>query len=332
MTNEIAVVNSKSFGVYFPHHLDQLNDLGGVDILNIPSNISQLELASELEQYKYIIASVTPYFGKEFFENTPKLKLISRHGLGYNNIDIEAASANDVYVTKVKGIIEQEAVAELAVSLIMSLVRKIAQADISLRTKDWDTRFENVGIEIKDSVVGIIGYGNIGSRVGDILRDGFKAKIIVYDPSFDEKNLPDKSVTLVTLKELLEKSDVISINASATDSNYHMLGENEIQLMKNNVVVVNTARGNLVNEYAIADALNNEDISGYGADVFEKEPIEKDNPLLKSPNTILTPHIGAYTYPSLKGMGDKCVNDIQKVIDRQIPDEVINNILESEDE
>lgn len=322
--NKIAVVNSKSFGVYFPKHLDYLNDLGGVDVLDISSNIPQLKLAEELKQYEFIIASVTPNFEKPFFENSPNLKLIARHGLGFNSIDIDAATDSGVYITKVSGIIEQEAVAELSIALIMALVRKTPQADKSLRTREWGVRSEHMGIEVKNSTVGVIGFGNIGSRVGEILKYGFKANVIVHDPNLSAEYLESKGVKKVTLDELVTESDIISLNASANESNYQMIGEIEIAKMKDNVLIVNTARGHLVDEKALADALKSNKIGGYGADVFDVEPIEKDNPLLDSPNTVLSQHIGAYTYPSIEGMGDKCVSDVELVMNGKKPNEIVN--------
>lgn len=324
MSNNIAVVNSKSFGVYFPDHLERLDALGGVDVLNIPSDISQLDLASSLRQYEYIIASVTPEFKREFFERSPQLKLISRHGLGYNSIDIEAAEEHGVYVTKVDGIVEQEAVAELAVSLIMALVRHIPQADQSLRTMPWGNRSKYAGLEVKGSTVGIIGYGNIGMRVGEILRGGFGADVLVYDPNKGTEYIDDLGGRKVMLEELIEKADIISLNAAATDSNYHLLGEEEFARMKEGVLIVNTARGNLVDENALAAALKTGQVGGYGADVFEVEPILETNPLLECPTAILTPHIGAYTYPSLEGMGDKCIHDIELMEKGERPLHIVN--------
>lgn len=324
MTNKTAVVNSKSFGVSFPEHLERLEKLGGVDVLSIPTEISQFDLAKQLEQYEYIIASVTPDFQREFFENSPNLKLIARHGLGYNSVDVVAAEEHGVYVTKVDGIVEQEAVAELAVSLIMGLVRHTPQADHSLRTSPWGNRSKYVGIEVKGSTVGVIGFGNIGSRVGEILKGGFGVELLVYDPNKDAEYIESFGGKKVSLEELLTKTDIISINASANDDNYHMLDADQFNQMKNGVLIVNTARGNLIEENALAAALKSGKVGGYGADVFEVEPILDSNPLLECPTAVLTPHIGAYTYPSLKGMGNKCIHDIELVIEGKLPLEIVN--------
>lgn len=324
MTNKTAVVNSKSFGVYFPEHLKRLEGLGGVDVLSIPTEISQKDLATQLEQYEYIIASVTPDFQREFFENSPNLKLIARHGLGYNSVDVLAAEEHGVYVTKVDGIVEQEAVAELAISLIMSLVRHIPQADQSLRTAPWGNRSKYGGIEVKGSTAGVIGFGNIGSRVGEILKGGFNVDLLVYDPNKDAEFIESFGGKKVSLEALISQADIISLNASANDENYHMLSKNEFDQMKDGVLLVNTARGNLLDENDLADALKSGKVGGYGADVFEVEPILPENPLLACPTAVLTPHIGAYTYPSLDGMGDKCIHDIELVMEGKRPLHIVN--------
>ncbi|HAB96458.1 D-isomer specific 2-hydroxyacid dehydrogenase family protein [Enterococcus sp.] len=322
--NKIAVVNSKSFGKFFSDHLKRCQELGGVEILDIDPHLSSKEIASKLKSFAYIIASVTPEFDRIFFENTPNLKLIARHGLGYNNIDVQAATEYGVYVTKVKGIVEQEAVAEQTLALLMAQIRMINQADYSLRNKPWSLRSNYCGIELKNSTVGIIGYGNIGRRVGEIVAKGFGSHIIVYDPYKSSEYIETYYGKKVDLEMLLKTADVICINASANHENVHMLSYEQFKEMKKDVIITNTARGILIDQAALVKNLTCGKVKSYGADVFEKEPIQSDNPLLAFENVILTPHIGAYTYPSLKGMGDKVLDDIEAVQEGKAPQELVN--------
>lgn len=321
---KIAIVNSSSFGKYYPEHIEKLKKLGEVERFELPENIDGKTLAEKLMGFSIIIASVKPYYNKDFFNYKDKTILITRHGIGYDNIDIKSATEKGTIVTKVGGETEREAVAETAVALLMSIIRKIREASLKVKEGKWKERAKFIGWEIKGKTVGIIGLGNIGSRVGEILKNGFGAKIIVYDPYLSEEEIKKRGGEKVNLEELLKNSDIISLNCSLTSENYHMLSFKEFSLMKEGVFIINTARGELIDENALISALESGKIGGVGLDVVEGEPIDENHPLLKFDNVIITPHISAYTYEALKAMGDKVVSDIEKVLRGEIPDEVIN--------
>lgn len=321
---KIAIVNSSSFGKYYPEHIEKLKKLGEVERFELPENIDGKTLAEKLMGFSIIIASVKPYYNKDFFNYKDKTILITRHGIGYDNIDIKSATEKGTIVTKVGGETEREAVAETAVALLMSIIRKIREASLKVKEGKWKERAKFIGWEIKGKTVGIIGLGNIGSRVGEILKNGFGTKIIVYDPYLSEEEIKKRGGEKVNLEELLKNSDIISLNCSLTSENYHMLSFKEFSLMKEGVFIINTARGELIDENALISALESGKIGGVGLDVVEGEPIDENHPLLKFDNVIITPHISAYTYEALKAMGDKVVSDIEKVLRGEIPDEVIN--------
>ncbi|MBE9389371.1 D-isomer specific 2-hydroxyacid dehydrogenase family protein [Vagococcus salmoninarum] len=321
---QIGIVNSQSFGKYYPEHLEELKTLGEVTKVHISAVATDEEIGSQLASYDCLITSVTPEFTADFFAMTPKLKLIARHGLGVNNIDLEAATKHQVYVTKVTAEVETEAVAEHAIALMLALGRLIPQADYALRNTPWEKRVNFVGIELKELTVGIIGYGHIGQRVGDILRQGFGTQILVYDPYQSAKKIQKSGGQKVTLEELLSQSDVISLHANVTEANQGLLGAREFSQLKPTVRVINTARGALVDEGALVKALKAKQIAGYAADVFESEPLLQTSPLLAFENVVLTPHIGAYTAESLAGMGAKVVNDVRAVLNGEVPLEVVN--------
>ncbi len=321
---KIAIVNSSSFGKYFPEHIERLKKYGEVERFEFPETIDGRTLAEKLRGFSIIIASVKPYFNKEFFEHKDETILISRHGIGYDNIDVKSATEKRVIVTKVTGEVEREAVAETAVALLMTVIRRIREAAAAAKEGRWKERAKFMGWEIKGKTVGIIGFGNIGSRVGEILKNGFNAKLIAYDPKLSADEIKKGGAEPCSLEELLRSSDIISLNASLSKENYHMLSYKEFEMMKQNVIIVNTARGELIDEKALIEYLDKGKIAGVGMDVVEGEPIDETHPLLKYENVVITPHIAAYTYECLKGMGDKVVDDVEKVMRKQIPSEVVN--------
>lgn len=323
--NKIAVINSQSFGLHFPEHIDKLESLGGVDFYrDLDPYISGEELAEILKQYEYLIPSVTPKFPREFFENSPNLKMIARHGLGFNNIDIDAATDHGVFVTKIVGEYERDRVAELSVAFILSLIRHVVPADKALKNDEWNRKAEFFGLELHDLTVGIIGIGNIGSRVSEILTNGFGTKVIAYDPNVSKEKMNKHNAEKVELNYLLKNSDLISLNASVTESSFNMLGRDEFNEMKDGIMIVNTARGELLIENELADALRDGKVTSYATDVFETEPIPKSNPLKEFEYNILTPHIGAYTDLSLKLMGDKVIKDIELIENDKLPKVIVN--------
>jgi phosphoglycerate dehydrogenase-like enzyme len=320
----IAIVNSSSFGMYFPEHIERLKRLGKVKRFEFPPDIDGKTLAKKLKGYSVIIASVSPRYDSEFFANKDETILITRHGIGYDNIDLESATEKGVIVTKVQGEIEREAVAEMAIALLMAVMRRLMEASLAVRKGRWKERARFIGWEIKGKNVGIIGFGNIGSRVGEILKNGFSANVLAYDPYLSEDEIRSKGAEPVSLEELLRNSDIISLNASLNPENYHMLSFKEFSLMKKGVILVNTARGELIDEEALLDALDKGKVAGVGLDVVEGEPIDKNHPLLRFDNVIITPHTAAYTYECLRAMGEKVVCDVERVAKGEIPDEVIN--------
>lgn len=322
---KIAIVNSSSFGKHFPQHLEQLRELGQVDFFKYETDVASEVLIKDLQDYEYIISSVTPFFRRDFFENTPNLKLISRHGIGFNNIDVEAATDHNVYITKVDAEVEQDAVAENAIALIMALSRRINEASKAAIDGRWDRRAEFMGFQFRNKTAGVIGTGNIGSRVAEIFRDGFKTRTLAYDPYLtDAQKEALHDVEFVELDYLLENSDFISLNAFLDDVSHHIVNEDNVGLLKPSALVVNTARGALVDDKAILKAVQNNKIAGYAADVVDGEPIGADHYLLQDHRIIITPHTSAYTWECLEGMGDKCVDDVVKVYENKAPTGLIN--------
>ncbi|WP_392552398.1 D-isomer specific 2-hydroxyacid dehydrogenase family protein [Orbus wheelerorum] len=310
----IAVINSSSFGKYFPEHLQRLEKIGKVKSFTFDNNIDGKSLAEALEGFNIIIASVRPFFNKDFFAHKDALFLISRHGIGYNNVDIIAAKNHGTIVSIVPPLVERDAVAENAITNLLALVRKTVQSQDAVKDNEWSKRATFLGINVTGKTVGIIGCGNIGSRVAEIFKHGFNARILVTDPKVDKNWAIKHDIEIVELDYLLEHSDIISLNASLNDTSYNILNKREFSLIKKGVYITNTARAELINEAALLHALDENIVAGHATDVMYVEPSFNDNPLIKHPNVLVTPHTSAYAIECLQGMGEKCVSDIENLV------------------
>ncbi|WP_124059310.1 D-isomer specific 2-hydroxyacid dehydrogenase family protein [Vaginisenegalia massiliensis] len=317
--NKIAIVNSSSFGKIFPHHISQLKKIGEVNHFRFDQDIPGKDLAEALNGYNMIISSVTPFFTQEFFEHKDELKIISRHGIGFNNIDLEAARKHNTIVSIIPALVERDAVAEQNITNLLNVMRKVSQSTARVKEDKWSDRACFVGHSLYNKTVGIIGIGNTGSCVAQTLRYGFRCRVISYDPNKSSLDMAQFGAEKVSFEELLNQSDVICLTANLTKDSYHMIDQKAISQMKNHVYISNSARGALVDEEAIITALESGKIAGYATDVLESEPGSKDHPYLSFDNVIMTPHTAAYTMECLEAMGDKCVQDIEDMAQGKLP-------------
>lgn len=321
---KIAIVNSSSFGKVFTDHLARLESIGQVDRFTIDSEVGGKELAETLHGYNIIVASVTPFFTKEFFAHKDELKLITRHGIGYNNIDVEAATEHGTIISIVPPLIERDAVAENNITNLLALMRKTIGANQSVLDDKWENRNHFVGNGLSGKTVGVIGVGNIGSRVVEILNYGFRCTVLGYDPYISRHEIEKYGAKSVSLEELLKNSEVICLGASLNKDNYHMISTEQLNLMKDNVYISNTARGALIDEAAMVEALKAGKLGGLATDVLEVEPGRSNHPYLQFDNVIMTPHTAAYTMECLEGMGETCVTDCENVVKGQSPNRPVN--------
>jgi len=324
--NKIAIVNSSSFGKMFDTHVERLEKIGQVDRFDFDSSIEGKQLAESLIGYNIIIASVTPFFTSEFFEHKDELKLITRHGIGYNNIDLEAAKAHGTIVTIVPPLIERDAVAENNVTNLLALMRRTTESAQEVKNDGWENRARFIGNGLCGKTVGVIGVGNIGSRVVEILHYGFRCEVLGVDPNKSALEIDIFGGKKVELDELLERAEVICLCASLNETNYHLISKETIAKLKDGVYISNTARGALVDETAIIEAIQTGKLRGYATDVLEVEPGHSDHPFLAYPNIILTPHTSAYTMECLEGMGDKCVSDCEAIVEGRMPQRVMQPV------
>lgn len=255
---------------------------------------SEESVIRELQNADAGIIDIEPYGESIFSQVKDSAKLLVRFGVGFDKVDLKAASANGIAVARTTGA-NTTAVAEMALTLMLSCRRRISKYQARTRSGEW---VKDIGNEIIGSTVGIIGYGCIGRRLARLLG-GFDCRILAYDPFPKKEVMEADGVELVTLEELFRQADAISIHVPYTEQTHHMVNKDTLALMKPTAVIVNTARGNIIDEDALYEALKSGQIAGAGVDVFAQEPLSLDSPLLTLENAVLTPHVSSQTVESL---------------------------------
>ncbi len=228
----------------------------------------------------------------------PDLKVIARYGVGCNNVDLVAAKKHHITVTNTPGA-NAKSVAELTIALILNLIRPVLPAVKGLREGDWPRLKGNC---LEGKTVGLLGLGAIGKETARRLA-GFDCVILAYDINQDEVFASKNNVTYVPLDVLINRADIISLHLPGTPETAGMVDENFFTQMKMNSWIVNTARGDLINESALINALNSGKLRGAAVDVYRQEPPEKENPLLQMEQVIATPHMGAHSDSATNAMG-----------------------------
>ena len=264
---------------------------------------------------------------RDLIEVADNLLVISRTGGGLDNVDVEAAIDRGIIVTSNLGV-NTRSVAEHVLSMILSLSKRLPIMDQAVRNSNFGIRYQNLPRDITGKIIGLLGFGRIGYEIGRICHQTFNMQILAYDPYLEEekKNESLNWVNLVELKELFAKSDFISIHVPLTEQTRNLIDEAQLSMMKSDAILINAARGGVVNENALVKALQSNIIAGAGLDVFSEEPVSPDHPLLKLENVILTPHSAALTSECVTRMATeaaKCVLDVfagrepQNVANRQ---------------
>ncbi len=270
-----------------------------------------------------ILARAQGYIDGAAMDAGQGLKVIGRHGIGVDNIDVEAATERGVYVVNTP-MAPAESVAEFVAMGMIALPRRIVQADRATRDLDWGFRNRVHAPELLGKTLGIVGFGRIGRRIAEICGIGFRMNIIYSDafPAGEEEERR-LSATRATLDELLARSDYVSLNVPLLDSTHHLIDANALARMKPSAILVNCARGPVVDEQALADALRNNVIAGAVIDVFEQEPAVAENPLLDLENVLLTPHCSGHSAESSENMS-MVAADIVRVLQGKRPEFCVN--------
>jgi D-3-phosphoglycerate dehydrogenase len=227
-----------------------------------------------------------------------RLRVIARYGVGVDRVNVEAATRRGIVVTNTPGA-NSVAVAELTIALMLALGRSICRLDQATKCGEWP---RHSGVGLRDKTIGLVGFGSIGREVASRL-EGFGCRILASDPCVSPECTEDYDVHMVTLDELLATSDFVSLHASLTPSTMGMVDHAFLHRMKPGSFLVNTARGELIDEVALQHALKQGHLRGAALDCFSKEPPGADHPLLRLPQVIVTPHTGSHTDEAMNTMG-----------------------------
>jgi D-3-phosphoglycerate dehydrogenase len=305
MTHRILVTDKVALSGLYP-----LVDHDQFDVTSVDDSTSHEFQRALADAEALIVRSATKVTG-EMLSLGPGLRAVGRAGVGVDNVDLDAATEAGIAVFNAPGG-NTIAAAELTMTLLISVARRIPAAEASVRAGEWE-RNAFKGVELKGKTLGLIGAGRIGGEVAIRCRS-FGMSVLVYDPYLDEKRAAELGVSLVGLDEVLEQGDFISIHVPLNDETRGICGASALSRMKPSAFVVNASRGGVIDEEALVAALHAGVIAGAALDVYETEPLPIDSPLRGAPNLVLTPHLGASTGEAQEGVATEVAEKIRDLL------------------
>jgi D-3-phosphoglycerate dehydrogenase len=260
--------------------------------VDVKTDLKPEALKEIIKDYDALVVRSATKVNKDIIQAATKLKVIGRAGVGLDNVDLEAATAKGIIVMNTPAG-NTISTAEHTFSMILALSRNIAQANASTKKGEWK-RSKFMGVELYNKILGIVGFGRIGSEVAKRALS-FGMRVLAFDPFLSAQVAEGLGVESAELKKVLQESDYITVHTPLTDETRHMISDKEFAMMKNNVRIVNCARGGIIDEAALVKAVKEGKVAGAAMDVFENEPLSAESELLKLDNVITTPHLGAST-------------------------------------
>ena len=300
----------------------------GYDV-NVYDDIEPLSreiFLNKIENIDALIPMLSENVDKEAMDRAVKLKIIANYAVGYNNIDINYANTKKIFVTNTPNVLT-EATADLTWALILSVTKRIPEADQFVRQgkfKGWEPLLM-LGDDVSGKTLGIIGAGRIGQAVGSRAR-GFKMNVLYYSPSEKKQFEHQIGVRRCEFDELIQKADILTIHCPLNEKTHHMINSENIYNFKKGAFIINTSRGPVIDEKALAQALESGHLGGAGLDVYEFEP-EINSTLLKLKNVILLPHIGSATRDTRSAMACMAANNVKAVLNGNKPLNPVNDII-----
>jgi len=279
-----------------------------------------IEVAKDADAILTVAAQIT----RRVTEALPKCRVIVRYGVGFDNIDVDAATDNGILVVNIPDFCLEE-VSNHAITLLLALAKKLALLNNRLRQDCWAECKQILAPmgSVYGQTLGLIGCGNIG-RLTAKKAQCFGLEVLGYDPYVSGSLAEEYRISLVSLFELLGESDFVSIHTPLNEETRHLIGETEFRRMKPSAYFINTARGAIVDEAALIKALEEKWIAGAGLDVFEREPVNLSNPLLKMDNVIATPHTASYCDASFERLRRRVGQEAARVLSGRWPRNVVN--------
>jgi len=290
-----------------PLDKEALEELRGIPQFEVTlkTGMDEAELVRTIPEYEVVVVRSATKVTRKVIEAAPKLKLIIRTGIGLDNIDVEAAKEKGIEVANTPAA-TSISVAELTFGLMLAAVRRLGRAHLSMKEHKWEKKALS-GTELFGKTLGIIGFGRIGQEVAKRAL-AFGMKVIAYDVVVVKTDLP---VRMVSFDELLSSADIITLHLPLTKETKHLISQAEIEKMKNGVIIINAARGGVVDEASLLEGLNKGKVRAASLDVFEKEP-PVDFSLIDHPEVFATPHIGAAAEEGQKRAGAEVVKILKE--------------------
>lgn len=298
--------------------IERLRQSASVDVI---TKMSEDQLVNVIGEYDGLIVRSETKVTRRVLEAGRRLKVVGRAGVGVDNIDVETATRLGIVVVNAPSG-NTIAAAEHTVALMMAMCRNIPQADASVRRGEW-ARSKFMGVELHDKTLGIIGLGRVGCEVARIAR-GLEMKVIAYDPFVSPEKAAQVGAEMVTKEELLQRADFVTVHTPLNSESRKLIGRNEIEMMKPGVRIINCARGGIIDEAALVEGILSGKVAGAALDVFEKEPLPPDSPLLKLPNVILTPHLGASTIEAQVNVALSVAESVMAVLRGELVRDAVN--------
>jgi D-3-phosphoglycerate dehydrogenase len=271
------------------------------EVITAPA-LDEATLVSVVREVDAIVIRANGKVTRAVMEAAPRLKVVGRHGVGLENVDVATATERGVWVVNTPEA-NSESVAEHFVVLALALSKRFLESDQDLRAGKWNIRYEYIGRELYGKMLGIVGFGRIGRTTARICHHGFGMPVLYYDVVAAPPGVEGETkAKQVSLEELLRTADYVSLNLPLTPETRHIIGREQIRMMKPTAYLLNLGRGPLWDEKAVLEALEQKWIAGVGTDVFEEEPTAKDNPLFRFRNFMCTPHMAAHTEEAMRRM------------------------------
>ncbi len=318
-------VTSSDFGINSQPAIDALLGSRDIQLVRHPTcgPMSESDMLALPAHYAALINySSHDVFNARVMDHFPGLKIIARHGVGYDTIDVQAAADRGIYVTTTReGAGEEKAVSDLTMAMLLALTRDLIGFSAKTKLGAWERPLSR---DLDGQTLGIVGLGKIGKMTARKAR-AFGLQVLAYDVMEDATFAAEHQVRYVSLDELLSNSDFISLHCPMSEENRGLIGTREFARMKNGVIFLNCARGQLVDEAALYEAARSGKLGGVGLDVYCQEP-PVGNPLLELPNVIATPHVAAYTTATMTGMDMLVVRACVDAILGKIPENLVNQI------
>jgi glyoxylate reductase len=271
-------------------------------------------LLKEIEDVDGLICLLTEKIDEEVLSKAQQLKVISNIAVGYNNIDIDFAAQKGIVVTNTPGVLT-ETTADLTFALLMATARRVVESSEFLRSGEWGawSLMQMTGQDIYGATLGIIGLGRIGEALVKRAK-GFDMNVLYYNRTRKSEKEEKLGIHYREMKDLLQQSDFVCLLLPYSAEVHHLIGKEELSLMKRNAILINTARGGLVDEDALFQSLKNGEIWAAGLDVFEQEPVPIDHPLLSLPNVVTLPHIGSASVKTRMSMAHLAADNMVSVL------------------